>query len=83
MSFPLTVTSFLPNAMERDGSRLPRFVGLVIGTADISPEDQVCQNNGYDRMFGAIGLAVLSGLGRRSTHPARGVGFICPFEVMI
>ncbi len=26
---------------------------------------------GYDRMFGAIGLAVLSGLGRRSTHPER------------
>ncbi len=32
-------------------------------------EDQVGQNAGYDRIFGAIGLAVLSGLGRRHTHP--------------
>ncbi len=26
---------------------------------------------GYDRMFGTIGLAVLSGLGRHETHPGR------------
>jgi hypothetical protein len=34
-------------------------------------EDQVGKNDGYDRMFEAIGLAVLSGLGRRYTHPGR------------
>jgi hypothetical protein len=34
-------------------------------------EDQICKNAGYDRMFGAIGWAVLSGLGRRYTHTGR------------
>ncbi len=33
-------------------------------------------DSGYDRMFGAIGLAVLSGLGRRSTLDVR---YISPF----
>jgi hypothetical protein len=34
-------------------------------------------------MFGAIGLAILSGLGRRYTHPGvLDVGFICPFVVI-
>ncbi len=30
-----------------------------------SLEDQVCWKSGYGRILGAIGLAVLSGLGRR------------------
>ena len=30
----------------------------------ISSEDQICKNTGYNRMFRAIDLAVLSGLGR-------------------
>ena len=30
----------------------------------ISSEDQVCWNTGYNRMFGVIGLAFLSCLGR-------------------
>ena len=30
-----------------------------------SSEDQVCPDTGYDCLFGVIGLAVLSGLGRR------------------
>ncbi len=34
-------------------------------------EDQVCQNDGNDRRLEAIGLAVLSGLGHRYTHPGR------------
>ena len=50
--------------------------------SEISSEDQVCWNTGYDCMFGDIALAVLSGPGRRSTHPASWVGFICPFVVI-
>ena len=45
------------------------MVGQTILLASF--EDQVCQNAGYDRMFEAIGLVVLSGLGRRNTHPGR------------
>ena len=34
-------------------------------------DDQVCLNAEYDRMFEGIGLAVLSGLGRRLTHAVK------------
>ena len=47
---------------------------------DLLPLDQVCWHAGYDRTIGAVGLAVLSGLGRRYTHPGRWIrGFVCPF----
>ena len=51
-----------------------RFAGSIMGSdmlssSAISAEDQVCQNTGYDRMFGDIALALLSGLRRRQSHP--------------
>ena len=39
-------------------------------SSEISSEDQVCENTGYNCMFSCIALAVLSGLGCCWTHPA-------------
>jgi hypothetical protein len=69
------------------------FAGSMVGSTILlsncsSPvasfDNQVCLNPGFDCMFGAIGLAFLSGLGGwDAVVLTLDVGFICHFVVIV
>ena len=59
---------------------VPKWVQTCCSSSAISFEDQVCQNTGYDCMFGDIALDVLSVLGHLNLTLQ--VSFVCPFVVI-
>ena len=63
-----------------DGAALLLLLFFCSSPSEISSQDQVCWNTGYARMSGGSALAVLSGLGRRFTHPETWLR-LCPFVV--
>ena len=55
--------------LDSAASLVQLWVQRCCSSSVILSEDQVCENTGYDRMFGDIAFAVLSDLGRSSAHP--------------
>ncbi len=75
----VSVQNFETRCSNSAASMVQWWVRRYCSSSVASFEDRICQHAGYDRMFGAISLAVLQ---YNAVILTLDVGFICPFVVI-